>query len=101
MIGAGTYANNRSCAVSCTGTGEEFIRHCVARSIAALIEYQGLTAEQAARRLVFETLQPDDGGVIVVGRDGEISMVFSTAGMARAAADSGGRFEVLLWQDGE
>lgn len=98
VIGAGTYANNRSCAVSCTGTGEEFIRHTVARDIAALIEYRGLSAEAAAREVVFEKLAIDDGGVIVVSRTGEIALVFSTAGMFRGAANSSGRFDVAIWE---
>lgn len=101
VIGAGTYASNRSCAVSCTGTGEEFIRHCVAHSIASLMEHAGLSARQAARRVVHEVLQPDDGGVIVVSRSGEIALVFNTAGMARASADSTGRFEIALWDEAD
>lgn len=98
IIGAGTYANNKSCAVSCTGTGEEFIRHTVARDIAALMEYKGMSAKAAAEELVFRKLQPDDGGVIVVSKTGEIAMVFSSDGMFRGAADSGGRFEVAIWE---
>lgn len=99
IIGAGTYADNKSAAVSCTGVGEEFIRHTVARDIAALIEYRGLPAERAARYVVFDKLRPDDGGVIVVSYAGEIAMVYSTDGMFRGAADSTGRFEVAIWED--
>lgn len=98
IIGAGNYANNRSCAVSGTGTGEEFIRHTVARDVAALMEYKGLSAEAAAKEVVFHRLAIDDGGVIVVSKTGEIAMVFSTDGMFRGAADSGGRFEVSIWK---
>lgn len=98
IIGAGTYANNRSCAVSCTGTGEEFIRHTVARDIAALIEYRGMSAQEAAEWVVFEKLAEGDGGVIVVSNTGEIAMVFNTTGMYRAAADADGRFEVEIWR---
>jgi L-asparaginase / beta-aspartyl-peptidase len=98
IIGAGTYANG-FCAVSCTGTGEQFIRHTVARDIAALMEYKGLSANAAAEQLVFKTLNPDDGGVIVVSRTGEIAMIFNTQGMYRGAADSSGRFEVGIWKD--
>ncbi len=99
IIGAGTYANNKSAAVSCTGVGEEFIRHTVARDIAALIEYRNLPAERAARHVVFDKLAPGDGGVIVVSHRGEIAMVFSTDGMFRGSADSSGRFRVAIWED--
>ncbi|MEM7164338.1 MAG: isoaspartyl peptidase/L-asparaginase [Planctomycetota bacterium] len=101
VIGAGTYANNRSCAVSCTGTGEEFIRHTVARDIAALVEYRGLSAQAAAEEVVLRKLAPGDGGVIVVSRTGEIALVFNTTGMYRGAADASGRFDVSIWDDGE
>lgn len=101
IVGAGTLADNASCAVSCTGTGEEFIRHSVARDIAARIKYLGRSPAQAARDLVFNTLKPDDGGVIVLGADGRIAMVFSSEGMFRAAADSTGRREVAIWDQPE
>jgi beta-aspartyl-peptidase (threonine type) len=93
ICGAGTYANNKTCAVSCTGTGEEFIRHNVAHSISALIEYKGLSVEQAADELISKTLSKGDGGLIAVSKDGHIAMPFNTAGMARGCADSTGRFE--------
>lgn len=101
LIGCGTYANNRSAAISGTGTGEQFIRHTAARDVAALIEYKGLSAQAAAEEVVFRRLNVDDGGVIVVSRTGEIAMVFSTEGMYRGAADSRGRFEVAIWQERE
>lgn len=101
IVGAGTLADNASCAVSCTGTGEEFIRHSVARDIASRIKYLRRSPEQAARDLVFNTLKPDDGGVIVLGADGRIAMVFSSEGMFRAAADSTGRREVAIWAETE
>jgi beta-aspartyl-peptidase (threonine type) len=96
IIGAGTYADDRSCAVSGTGRGEEFIRRAIARSIAARVEWDGLDVEAAAEEMI-GTLEPGDGGVIVVGRTGEIAMVFNTTGMYRGAADSNGRFEVAIW----
>lgn len=99
VIGAGTYANNRSCAVSCTGTGEEFIRHTVARDVAALMEYRGWTLEEAAREVVFEKLQPGDGGLIAVDRHGNTAWMFNTPGMFRGAADADGRFQVAIWED--
>jgi beta-aspartyl-peptidase (threonine type) len=96
IIGAGTYADNATCAVSCTGVGEEFIRHAVAYDIAARLAYRGSTLEEAVHAQLFEKLRPDDGGIIAVDKSGAISMQFSTAGMPRAAADSTGRFEVHL-----
>ena len=98
VIGAGTYADNRTCAVSCTGTGEEFIRHSVAHAISARMEHGGLTLQDAAEQVVFQVLQPGDGGIIAVGRDGSIAMVFNSQGMYRGAADSSGRFEVKIWE---
>ncbi len=101
IIGAGTYADDRTVAVSCTGTGEEFIRHGIAREMAALVQYAGLTPEQAAHKLIFETLKPGDGGLIAVGHDGSIAMQYSTEGMFRGAADANGRFEVAIWEHPE
>jgi beta-aspartyl-peptidase (threonine type) len=98
IIGAGNYANNESCAVSGTGTGEEFIRHGVARDISDRMRYKGIGVNQAAREVVHGVLKPDDGGVIAVSRTGEIAMVWNSEGMFRAAADSNGRFEVGIWE---
>jgi len=98
VIGAGTYANNRTAALSATGIGEEFIKHTVAHDISALVEYGGLTLQQAADRVIHQKLKPGDGGVIGVGRDGSIALVFNSEGMYRGAVDSGGRFEVRIWE---
>jgi L-asparaginase / beta-aspartyl-peptidase len=98
IIGAGTYANNHTCAISATGIGEQFIRHTVAHDISALIEYGGLTLQQAADRVVHQKLRAGDGGVIGVGKDGSIALVFNSEGMYRGAADSAGRFEVKIWE---
>jgi L-asparaginase / beta-aspartyl-peptidase len=98
VIGAGTYANNKTCAVSATGIGEEFIKHTVSHDISALMEYAGLTLQQAADKVIHQKLKPGDGGVIGVARDGSIALVFNSEGMYRGAADSGGRFEVRIWE---
>jgi beta-aspartyl-peptidase (threonine type) len=98
IIGAGTYANDRTCAISATGTGEEFIRHNVAYDISALMEYGGLSLQQAAERVIHGKLKPGDGGVIGVSHDGSIALVFNSEGMFRGAADSNGRFEVKIWE---
>jgi beta-aspartyl-peptidase (threonine type) len=97
IIGAGTYAD-ADCASSGTGVGEEFIRHGVARRICLIYEDLGLPIYAAAARVIHERLQPGQGGVIAVTRDGEIAMVFNTPGMYRGAADSTGRFEVAIWE---
>jgi len=99
VIGAGTYADNESCALSGTGQGEQFIKHTVARTIAALAEYGGMSCGEAARKVIQERLEPGDGGVIGVGPDGEIVWEFNSGGMFRGAADSGGRFEVRIWTE--
>lgn len=101
IIGAGTYADNQTCAVSCTGTGEEFIRHGVAREIAARMRLQKRSVKAAADELVFGILKPDDGGLIAISRTGEIAMPYSSDGMFRGAADASGRFEVFIWQQPE
>jgi beta-aspartyl-peptidase (threonine type) len=101
IIGAGTYANNASCAVSATGVGEQFIRHSVAHQISALLLLHGLDLDEAASQVIDEELEPDDGGLIAVSREGALSLVFNTEGMLRGAADSSGRFAVAVWRDGE
>jgi beta-aspartyl-peptidase (threonine type) len=83
VIGAGTYANNASCAVSCTGQGEYFIRATVARDICALVEYSGASARRAAKTVLRKRLEPlgGRGGVIVVDRYGDVCCVFTTESM--------------------
>lgn len=98
VIGAGTYANNRTCAVSGTGKGEQFIRHTVAHSISAAMEHGGMSLQEAAELVIHQRLEPGDGGVIAVGADGSIALVFNSPGMFRGAADAEGRFEVKIWQ---
>jgi beta-aspartyl-peptidase (threonine type) len=99
IVGAGTYADNKTCAVSGTGQGEQFIRHTVARDVAALMEYRGLDVQEAATLVVYTRLKPGDGGVIAVSHTGQIAMVFNTPGMYRGAADSNGRFEIAIWDE--
>lgn len=94
IVGAGTYADDRACAVSCTGTGEEYIRHAVAHSVAARMMLAGQDLQGACDAMIHEVLQPDDGGLIAVDAAGNIAFSYSTQGMYRAAADSSGRFEV-------
>ena len=90
IIGAGTYADNNSCAVSGTGTGEYFIRATVARNICALMEYKGLSLEQAAEVMVHVVLirMGGDGGIIAVDQAGIIAMPYNSQGMKRAAVSN-------------
>jgi len=101
IIGSGTYANNRSVAVSATGTGEFFIRGTVAHDISALVEYKGMTVDDAAREVIFEKLAAlkGDGGVIALDRHGNISMPFNTEGMYRASIDSSGKVTISLYDE--
>lgn len=98
VIGAGTYANNASCAVSCTGTGEEFIRHGVARDVHAQMAYAGRSVDAALKEIVFKRLRPDDGGLIAVDKDGRVAMEYNSDGMFRAAADGRGMRVVRIWE---
>ncbi len=98
VVGAGTYANDATCAVSCTGTGEEFIRHGVARDIHAQMAYRGTSLGDALREIVFQRLKPDDGGLIAVDKDGRIAMEYNSEGMFRAAADANGLRLVKIWE---
>jgi beta-aspartyl-peptidase (threonine type) len=98
VIGAGTYANNKTCALSATGIGEEFIKHTVSHDISALMEYKGLSLQAAMDQVIHHKLKPGDGGVIGVAHDGSLALVFSSEGMYRGAADSNGRFEVRIWE---
>ncbi len=98
VIGAGTYADNACCGISGTGKGEQFIRHTVARSIAARVQFEGLSIDEAARRVFAEHLDDGDGGVIMIDRAGRIGMHYNTGGMYRAWADASGTRGVAIWE---
>ena len=98
LINAGTYANNKTCAVSCTGIGELFITHTVAFNISALMEYKGLSLKEAADQMINKTLKPGDGGLIAIDKDGNYVMMFNTKGMCRGVANSEGIFETKIWE---
>lgn len=84
VVGAGTYASNESCAISCTGTGEYFIRGTIARDIAAMMEYKGVTIDEAGRETLKKLSKMDgDGGFIGVDKKGNVIMMFNTEGMYR------------------
>lgn len=98
QIGAGNYAN-AMVAVSCTGTGEQYIRHGVARGVAARMEYAKDSLEGATNYFIFTALNKDDGGLIAVDAKGNVATPFSTVGMYRGVADSKGRREVKIWKE--
>ena len=101
VIGAGTYANNRTCAVSCTGHGELFIRSVVAYDVSCLIDYQGLTLQEACERVVHDKLvqMGGEGGLIAVNTAGAIAMPFNCEGMYRASKRTGHEAEASIFKD--
>ena len=101
IVGAGTWADNRTCAVSCTGTGEEFIRYGVAQRIGDMMEYGGMPLLEAAEQVVYGILQEGDGGLIALDARGNVAMVYNTEGMFRGVASSNGRFDVAIWDETE
>ena len=99
IIGAGTYANNKSCAVSSTGWGEYFIRGVVAYDIAALMEYKNLSIRKAAKTVIEKiSKMGGDGGVIAIDNQGNIAMEMNTSGMYRAHINSKGEIDVKIYK---
>ena len=101
IIGAGTYANNASCAISATGWGEYFIRSVVAHDIAALMEYKGLTIQEAAKIVIHDKVGKlgGDGGIVGIDNKGQIAMEMNTAGMYRAHMDGKGNLTVKIYAE--
>jgi beta-aspartyl-peptidase (threonine type) len=102
IIGAGTFADNESCAVSATGTGEFFIRWSVAHEIAALMKYKGLSVQQAGDQVINKTLKAvpgADGGVIALDAKGNFAMPFNTEGMYRGWIGADGVPHVAIYRD--
>ena len=99
MIGAGNYANNKTCAVSCTGSGEFFIRGVVAYDVSCLMEYKGLSLKEASEEVINKRILEigGDGGLIAVDAQGNISMPFNTEGMYRGIKTSEGEDLVLIY----
>ena len=93
LIGAGNYANNKTCAVSCTGSGEFFIRGVVAYDVSCLIEHKGMSLEDATNEVIHKRILEigGDGGLIAVDTKGNIAMPFNTEGMYRAMKTSSGK----------
>lgn len=101
VIGAGTYANNSTCAISCTGHGEFFIRSVVAYDISCLMEYKGLTLKQACDLVVQQKLVKlgGEGGLIALDANGNIELPFNSEGMYRASLRDGEKMFVGIYKD--
>jgi beta-aspartyl-peptidase (threonine type) len=101
IIGAGTYANNQTCAISATGWGEYFIRLNVAHDVAALKGYAGLTVQQAADSVVMKKLPAlgGDGGIIALDRQGNFALTFCTEGMYRGYVNEKEGAKTFIYKD--
>jgi beta-aspartyl-peptidase (threonine type) len=100
VIGAGTYANNKTCAISCTGHGEPFLRCVAAYNVHALMDYKGCTLQEAMAVVVHQTLPQLEGmgGMIGVDALGNVSMQFNSAGMYRAMKTSSGEKKIAIYK---
>ena len=101
IIGAGTYANNNTCAVSCTGSGEYFMRSVVAYDVSALIEYEKLSLKDAVSKIIHKKLPAigGDGGLIAIDNKGNIAMDFNTPGMYRASINKNGEKVIEIYSE--
>ncbi len=99
VIGAGTYANNRTCAVSCTGDGEYFIRAAAAHSVSALMEYGSMNVRDAAQAALDAVKKlGGTGGLIAIDREGNVALPFNTAGMYRGYVQPDGKFVIEIYR---
>lgn len=100
IIGCGTYANNKTCAISCTGHGEMFIRTVAAYDVSCLMEYKGFTLEEAMDIVVNEKLLKikGEGGMIGVDGEGSAAMIFNSSGMYRGMRSSDGSNSIALYR---
>jgi beta-aspartyl-peptidase (threonine type) len=99
VIGAGTYANDQTCAVSCTGDGEYFIRAAAAHEVSALMQYRGMKLQEAAQTALDAVKQlGGTGGLIAIDKSGEIALPFNTNGMYRGYVDPNGNFVVEIYK---
>lgn len=99
IIGAGNYANNKTCAISCTGHGEIFIKAVAAYDVSCLMEYKNYTLEEACNEVVLKKLveMKGDGGLIGVDAKGNVALVFNSAGMYRGFRNSEGEREIAIY----
>lgn len=99
IIGAGTYCNNETAGISCTGWGEFYIRNVVAKTISDLMEYKGLSVVEASKIALDKVgKMGGDGGLIALDKKGNIAMPFNTEGMYRGAVTTDGKIEVLIYK---
>src|SRR6184192_4623772 len=99
VIGAGTYANNQTCAVSCTGDGEYFIRAGAAHEVSALMQYRGMKLQEAAQTALDAVKKlGGSGGLIAIDKNGEVALPFNTNGMYRGHVDPSGKFVVEIYK---
>ena len=101
LIGCGTYANNKTCGISCTGHGEPFIRSVAAYDVSCLMEYKGMSLQEAMTEVVMNKLPKMDGegGMIGVDAQGNVAMVLNSAGMYRGMRNSDGENYVKIYHD--
>jgi beta-aspartyl-peptidase (threonine type) len=101
VIGGGTYANNRTCAISCTGEGEVFIKAVAAYDIHCLMEYKGMSLQEAMDLVVNKKLvdMKGEGGAVGVDNKGNPALLFNSEGMYRAVQSSSGLYEVAIFKD--
>jgi beta-aspartyl-peptidase (threonine type) len=99
IIGAGTYANNATCAVSATGDGEYFIRASVGHDLSALMEYKGMSLKDAAQAVLDKVAKlGGTGGLVAIDGDGNVTLPFNTAGMYRGHVDPNGKLVVEIYK---
>ncbi len=99
VIGAGTYANNATCAISATGDGEYFIRATVGHDVSALMEYRGMSLAEAAQTVLAKMAKlGGTGGLIAIDRQGNVTLPFNTSGMYRGYVDPGGKFVIEIYK---
>jgi beta-aspartyl-peptidase (threonine type) len=98
IINAGTYANNKTCGVSATGTGELFIKNAACYQVSVLMEFKGYNLEQATEEVIFRVLPEGSGGIISVDKNYNYELTFNTSSMSRGVATSDGVFEVKIWE---
>lgn len=101
IIGAGTYASNATVGISCTGHGEYFIRHAVAYQVSARYDFQGISSQEAADKVIHEVLQPGagNGGLIGIDREGNFIIAFNTAGMLRGFKQEGEEAQTFIFAE--
>ncbi|MBA4251047.1 MAG: beta-aspartyl-peptidase [Chlorobiaceae bacterium] len=98
LVNAGTYANNKTAGISCTGWGERFIKNTVAFNVSALMEYKGYTLKEAVDEMIHKRLQKGDGGLIAIDKHGNFELSYSTNAMFRGAINSDGKKIVKIWE---